>query len=303
MSGWPGDTDSGNFRVLDLDSLPHAFDLDVPPPVPILAFGDASHPFACRADVRAADLAALSGIMEQIDRFPEPAAILVQLLRLIERMQAHEALVAESLAYGVLQGGTAHREWRQNRLPSSSGKAGALHVERLGDVLHLAVDRTDEHNAIDVSLRDALHEALSLAEEDGTIQRVELTAMGKAFGVGADLTEFGTTTDPVEAHAIRMRTLPALMAIQCSDRLVARVQGLCIGASLELAAFAGRVEARSGAIFQLPELKMGLIPGAGGCVSVSRRIGRQRTAQLVLSGRRIGAEQALDWGLIDAIVD
>ena len=53
----------------------------------------------------------------------------------------------------------------------------------------------------------------------------------------------------------------------------------------------------------MPELSMGLIPGAGGCVSVPRRIGRCRTAALVLSGRRINARTALDWGLIDAIVD
>ena len=54
---------------------------------------------------------------------------------------------------------------------------------------------------------------------------------------------------------------------------------------------------------QLPELAMGILPGAGGCVSLTRRIGRQRTALMILSGRRIGARQALDWGLIDAIVD
>jgi enoyl-CoA hydratase/carnithine racemase len=55
--------------------------------------------------------------------------------------------------------------------------------------------------------------------------------------------------------------------------------------------------------FQLPELRFGLIPGAGGCVSIPRRIGRHRTAYLVLSGHRIGAAKALDWGLIDALTD
>ncbi len=79
------------------------------------------------------------------------------------------------------------------------------------------------------------------------------------------------------------------------------VQGACVGAGLEMAAFAGRLTATSDAWFQLPELAMGLIPGAGGCVSVPRRIGKQRTALMILSGRRINAATALRWGLIDAI--
>ncbi|HQZ02024.1 MAG TPA: enoyl-CoA hydratase/isomerase family protein, partial [Thauera sp.] len=54
--------------------------------------------------------------------------------------------------------------------------------------------------------------------------------------------------------------------------------------------------------FQLPEIRFGLIPGAGGCVSIPRRIGRQRTAYLALSARRINAATALEWGLIDEIV-
>jgi enoyl-CoA hydratase len=81
------------------------------------------------------------------------------------------------------------------------------------------------------------------------------------------------------------------------------VQGACVGAGLELAAFAQTLTASRKAWFQLPELAMGLIPGAGGCVSVSRRIGRERTALMVLSGQRMGAEVALRWGLVDRIED
>ena len=76
-----------------------------------------------------------------------------------------------------------------------------------------------------------------------------------------------------------------------------------MGSALEMAAIAGRITASPSAWFQLPELAMGVLPGAGGCVSVSRRIGRQRTALMILSGKRIGAQTALKWGLIDAIID
>jgi enoyl-CoA hydratase/carnithine racemase len=68
-----------------------------------------------------------------------------------------------------------------------------------------------------------------------------------------------------------------------------------------MVAWARRIVAAPDAWFQLPELAMGLLPGAGGCVSISRRIGRQRTALMLLSSKRIPARVALDWGLIDAI--
>ena len=68
-----------------------------------------------------------------------------------------------------------------------------------------------------------------------------------------------------------------------------------------MAAFCGWIEARDDSVFGLPELTLGLIPGAGGTVSVTRRIGRWRTAYLVLSGRTVGADTALAWGLLDAI--
>ena len=131
--------------------------------------------------------------------------------------------------------------------------------------------------------------------------QVRLTGRGRAFCIGADLSEFGTTRDGVEAHAIRQATLPAASIARVGAKLEVRVEGACVGAGLEMAAFAGRLVASRRAWFQLPELAMGLIPGAGGCVSVAKRIGRQRTALMILSGRRIDAETALRWGLVDEL--
>jgi enoyl-CoA hydratase/carnithine racemase len=78
--------------------------------------------------------------------------------------------------------------------------------------------------------------------------------------------------------------------------------GACVGAGTEIAAFAGRVVAAPDAFFALPEVHMGLVPGAGGSVSVVRRIGRHRATWLMLSGERLPAETALRWGLVDEIV-
>ena len=74
-----------------------------------------------------------------------------------------------------------------------------------------------------------------------------------------------------------------------------------MGAGIEMAAFAGRVVADEAAAISLPEIGIGLIPGAGGTVSLPRRIGRHRTALLALSGERISASTAVDWGLVDEI--
>ena len=167
----------------------------------------------------------------------------------------------------------------------------------------MTIDRPLARNAIDRFLRDAIVEAFSVAALDPEVRTIKLRAVGTVFGIGGDLEEFGTTRDPATAHLIRSRTLPALAIAARADILDVHVQGACIGAALEIAAFAARLTATSESWFQLPELSMGLIPGAGGCVSVSRRVGRRRAALMILSGRRINAVSALRWGLIDAIED
>ena len=92
------------------------------------------------------------------------------------------------------------------------------------------------------------------------------------------------------------------MLTACADKVESFVHGACVGAGLELPAFGRRVVAAEDSYFVLPEVGMGLVPGAGGTASVPRRIGRQRTAWLALSGERIDAETALDWGLVDDLV-
>ena len=76
-----------------------------------------------------------------------------------------------------------------------------------------------------------------------------------------------------------------------------------MGGGIEMAAFAGRVRARTDTRIALPEIGLGLIPGAGGTVSLSRRAGRQRTAALALSGRAIDVATAVRWGLVDQVID
>ena len=105
------------------------------------------------------------------------------------------------------------------------------------------------------------------------------------------------------AHRIRTLRMPARYLAEHAERYTFHLHGACIGAGIELPAFAGKLLAAKDTFFRLPEVAMGLIPGAGGCVSISRRIGRHRTARMAITGETIQVDQALAWGLVDAIED
>lgn len=299
--GWTGD--ALPLAVVDLERLVSAPPARRLPPFPVIGLGDPSHPGARCLDTVVEAPITIERIVEQVTRHPNAAAILVQVLRSTERMAIDDGLSSESIAYATLQGSAEHARWIAGRSRVEPAPPGQVVLTRDGGMLRIVIDRPGARNAVDRPLRDALFEAFTIAALDPEITRVELRSVGPAFGVGADLTEFGTTRDPATAHAIRGRTLPAHPLSLCGPIVDVHVQGACIGAALEMAAFAGRVTASPFAWFQLPELAMGIIPGAGGCISVPRRIGRQRATLMILSGKRIDAATALRWGLIDAIMD
>ena len=117
------------------------------------------------------------------------------------------------------------------------------------------------------------------------------------------MTEFGSMRDLAEAHRIRQARMPARYLAQEAHRYTFHLHGACVGAGIELPAFARHITATPDTWFQLPEIAMGLIPGAGGCVSMPGRIGRQRLNWLAITGDRLDAERALDWRLVDRIVE
>ena len=99
----------------------------------------------------------------------------------------------------------------------------------------------------------------------------------------------------VTAHQVRTSQAVVLAIHRLRDRTAVTLHGACIGAGIEVPAFADRVLARPDASIRLPELWIGLVPGAGGTVSLPRRIGRWRTEYLALTGQPIGFETALAW--------
>ena len=234
---------------------------------------------------------------------PLAAQVLVQLLRAGESLALDDALVAESLAYSVLLAGPEFRCWLDARRAARSPESAEVPVlvAREGGTLRLVLNRPERRNAWGIAMRDACAEALAVAAADPGIARIELRGAGPAFCAGGDLDEFGSLPDPATAHAVRSTRNVARQLAACADRVHVRVHGACVGAGAELPAFAARVTAAPDAWFALPELEMGLVPGAGGTASLPRRIGRQRTARLALGGERLDAETALAWGLVDEI--
>jgi hypothetical protein len=292
--------------IIDLQTFPKDLQIAVLPPFPLIGVGDPAHPLVRTLDAIAEPPVSIDALIKQIERAPRAAAVTVQLLRGLEGLPHDRALQFESFCYGLLQGSEEHQRWLATRTKAEASPPvppGRVGVDRRGAELHITLDRPLARNAIDRAMRDQLFEAFSLAALDPEVGTVKLRAAGAAFSMGGDLEEFGTTRDPATAHLIRSRSLPAVAMAPRAAIFDVYAQGACVGAGLEIAAFAARFTAASQAWFQLPELSMGLIPGAGGCVGVPRRIGRQRAGLMMLSGRRINAETALRWGLIDAIED
>jgi enoyl-CoA hydratase/carnithine racemase len=254
--------------------------------------------------VRVADLGeALADLRRAVSASPLAAVFLVQLLRTGAGASFGDALVIESLAYSTLQAGPEFARWLAGRPtpPVRAREDRVLELRRVDDELEVVLDRPHVHNALNAALRDALCEALALAAADDTVEWIHLTGRGPSFCSGGDLDEFGTAADPVRAHLVRMARSVAAAVAPMASHTTAHLHGVCVGAGIEVAATAGHVVAAPDSRIRLPEVAMGLVPGAGGTASLPRRIGRHRTAWLALTGYWLDAPAALRWGLVDEI--
>ena len=231
---------------------------------------------------------------------PVAASVLDRVLRATEHHSVPAALELESAAYSMLLASAEFAQWR-SRVPRRGevDDSPAVSVERRGSSLLVELDRPARRNAFNAAMRDQLLEALAVAVADDSITDIRLSGRGAAYCSGGDLDEFGTVDSPAAAHLVRLEQSAGHLVHVLRDRVVPSLHGACIGAGIEIPSFASRVLASDGTWFQLPEVSMGLIPGAGGTVGIPRRIGRWRTAYLALTGQRVGLDVALGWGLVD----
>jgi enoyl-CoA hydratase/carnithine racemase len=249
-------------------------------------------------------LVALAGLRDRFASTPLAALTYTWLLRQSAGLPAAAALSAESAAYSTLLAGPEFAAWLAGRgTPRPpDDRSDRVATTLAGDVLSVRLTRPARRNAVDAAMRDALLAALAPAEWDPALQ-VDISGAGPSFSAGGDLDEFGSAVDPASAHVLRLGASVAEVLHRLRDRVTVRVHGTCLGAGFELPTFAGRVVAAPDTVLGLPELAMGLIPGAGGTVGIVRRAGRWRAAWLGLSGIRIGAYTAQQWGLVDEIDD
>ena len=240
--------------------------------------------------------------MPALDAQPLACATLVQLLRHNENASISDGLLAESLAYSTLQQSAGFAAWLRGSRPMGKVDSEPLVLsEREHGQLTITLNRPHSHNAYSAALKDALCELLHVVQSDRTIDKLILRGNGPSFCAGGDLSEFGQVRDAGAAHLSRTTRSAGALLAQLNCATEAHVHGACIGAGIEIPAFADRIVAREDTFFQLPEIAMGLVPGAGGTVSITKKIGRQKTAYLAISNQRLPAEEALAWGLVETI--
>ena len=178
-----------------------------------------------------------------------------------------------------------------------------LRVERDGAVATITIDRQKVLNALSTGVMEELRHALLEAKHDEASRAVIITGAGdKAFVAGADINELARLT-PADArdYAVRGQHVLGLIA-DLGKPVIAAVNGYALGGGCELAMACTFRFAAETAVFGQPEIDLGLIPGYGGTQRLSRLVGRARALDLILTGRKIKAPEALAIGLVDRVV-
>lgn len=233
---------------------------------------------------------------------PHAAVVAAQVLRR-PATTPHDALMVESFAYATLQAGPEHAAWlaRRGRRVRPPVEEPRVRLADEGERWRITLDRPRLRNLVDAALRDELVEALRVVAADPAAREVLLEGAGPVFCAGGDPAEFGSRPDPASAHLVRTQANVAPWLVALAGRLRVVVHGAAVGAGIEMAAFAGRVDAHPDTRFRLPEITMGLVPGAGGTVSIPARIGRRRTLWWLLTDATVDAATAHRWGLVDGL--
>lgn len=172
--------------------------------------------------------------------------------------------------------------------------SSTVSVTRSDNIAVVTIDNPPV-NALGYNLRKPLHDALGELRDDPTAEAIVVTCAGRTFIAGADITEFGK---PMQAPS-----LPDLIEMLESIKkpTVAAIHGTALGGGLELALGCHFRVADAGAKLGLPEVKLGLLPGAGGTQRLPRIVGPEKAVRMVVSGNPIGASEALSDGLVDAV--
>lgn len=173
-----------------------------------------------------------------------------------------------------------------------------LIYEKQGGVARISLDRPAVLNAYNVQMRDDFSEALYAVAGDPDVRALLITGEGRGFCAGADLTEFGSAPSQVIAREVRWERDVWGQMLGLGKPVVAAVHGYCIGSGLEIALLCDVRMAADDTIFAMPEVKLGMIPAAGGTQTLPRNAGPSQALDLLLTGRRFTAQEAHSMGLV-----
>ncbi len=171
----------------------------------------------------------------------------------------------------------------------------------LPGVALVTLDRPEALNALSFQLLDDLAAALETLDADPACRAIVITGSGsRAFAAGADIRELATQTYASLRDGRRFEAWDRLAAIRLP--MIAAVRGMALGGGLELAMICDMIVAADDARFGQPEIRIGIMPGAGGTQRLTRAIGKARAMEMILTGEPIDARQAEAVGLITRVV-
>ena len=174
--------------------------------------------------------------------------------------------------------------------------------EKDGAVAVVSLNRPRQLNAYNVAMRDELHAALHAVRDDPEVRVMILRGEGESFSTGGDVSEFGSAPSPVRAREVRWQRDNWGLLLHLPQPTIAAVHGYTAGGGLEMALLCDMCLAADDAVFFLPETGLGMIPGVGGTQTAPRAIGLGRALDMVLTGKRLDANHALQVGLVNRVV-
>lgn len=180
---------------------------------------------------------------------------------------------------------------------------GTIIFEKEGSVAHLALNRPDRLNAYSVAMRDDFAAALHAVAEDEEISALLITGRGRAFCAGADLSEFGTAPSQVIARNARWQRDVWGQLLGLDKPIVVAAHGYCIGSGVEILVLGDLRIAASDTVFAMPEVQLGMIPAAGGSQTLPANVGPSVALDLLYTGRRFGAAEAMACGIVSRVVE
>ncbi len=165
-------------------------------------------------------------------------------------------------------------------------------------ILHITLNRPAQLNALNADTLNCLNDIFHQAKENRMVKALLLTGEGKAFCAGADIKQLASLNASSGLSFARFGQSVFRQLELLGKPSLAAIHGVAFGGGCELAMSASIRIAADNAVFGQPEIKLGVIPGFGGTQRLARLVGKGRAISLCLSGRRVTAEEALQWGLV-----